>query len=314
MGGLAISTHDVRAVVEAAVAPRHVVAYRTHPHPYRTSHRLDEVDVALDDGSTLELVLKNLSPDALHEDAHRARPRFLADRRREVDVYRTLLADADLGTPACHAAAADEADGTAWLLLERVPGVQLSQVGELAVWDRAAAWLARMHTRLAAAAGTSRLLRYDRAFYRRWLFRAQAFAGGMDGVASAYERAVERLLALPTTVIHGELYPSNVLVDGTRICAVDWESAAVAPGLIDLAALTAGAWSDEQRGRLAHAYYAALPPDGRQAIVDFSSALDCCRLYVALQWLGWSRDWTPPPEHAHDWRQEALAAAERLGA
>ena len=30
-------------------------------------------------------------------------------------------------------------------------------------------------------------------------------------------------------------------------------------------------------------------------------------LLVALQWLGWSDDWTPPPEHRHDWLSEALA-------
>jgi len=35
--------------------------------------------------------------------------------------------------------------------------------------------------------------------------------------------------------------------------------------------------------------------------------------HLALQWLGWSADWTPPPEHARDWLVEALAAAERLG-
>ncbi len=36
------------------------------------------------------------------------------------------------------------------------------------------------------------------------------------------------------------------------------------------------------------------------------------RLYIAVQWLGWSRDWSPPAEHAHDWLSEALSLAEEL--
>jgi len=32
-----------------------------------------------------------------------------------------------------------------------------------------------------------------------------------------------------------------------------------------------------------------------------------------MQWLGWSADWSPPAEHAHDWLGEAIAMAEQLG-
>jgi thiamine kinase-like enzyme len=34
-----------------------------------------------------------------------------------------------------------------------------------------------------------------------------------------------------------------VRTEGWRVCPVDWEMAAVGPGLIDLAALTAGWWT-----------------------------------------------------------------------
>jgi thiamine kinase-like enzyme len=97
-----------------------------------------------------------------------------------------------------------------------------------------------------------------------------------------------------------------------RVCPVDWEMAAVGPGLIDLAALTAGGWTAEEKEELALAYCAALvsyetPPDA------FLLALDYCRLHLAVQWLGWSQDWTPPPEHAQDWLGEVLGLAEKLG-
>ena len=32
------------------------------------------------------------------------------------------------------------------------------------------------------------------------------------------------------------------------------------------------------------------------------------RLHLAVQWLGWSRDWTPPREHATDWLGESVSA------
>jgi len=31
-----------------------------------------------------------------------------------------------------------------------------------------------------------------------------------------------------------------------------------------------------------------------------------------VRWLGWSPQWSPPPEHAQDWLHEALSLAEKL--
>ena len=110
------------------------------------------------------------------------------------------------------------------------------------------------------------------------------------------------------TLIHGEFYASNVIVGqtatGLRVCPVDWEMAAVGPGLIDLAALTAGRWSATEKAALATAYGAP---------AEFLPALDYCRLHLAMQWLGWAQDWSPPPEHAHDWLNEAVSLSEQLG-
>src|SRR5262249_48956553 len=111
-------------------------------------------------------------------------------------------------------------------------------------------------------------------------------------------------LALPKTLIHGEFYAANVLIheaDGhLRICPVDWETTAAGPGLMDLAALTCGMWSDEQKRALALAYRGRLEPDQGwpPATEPFVAALDLCRLHLAVQWLGWSPDWSAPPNQA----------------
>ena len=105
---------------------------------------------------------------------------------------------------------------------------------------------------------------------------------------------------VPQTLIHGELYPSNVLVDPPRVCPVDWEMAAIGPGVIDLAALCGG-WETVAAARLTAAY----------GPVDASDLARAC-LHLALQWLGWSAGWKPPPEHSHDWLGEALALVREL--
>ena len=53
----------------------------------------------------------------------------------------------------------------------------------------------------------------------------------------------------------------------------------------------------------------AEPPD----VNAFERDLDSARLHLALQNLGWSQNWEPPPEHAQDWRAEIVRAVERLG-
>jgi aminoglycoside phosphotransferase (APT) family kinase protein len=113
------------------------------------------------------------------------------------------------------------------------------------------------------------------------------------------------------------MYASNVLIAGEpgarRVCAVDWEMAAVGPGLMDLAALTSGSWREDHRQAIVMAYHEAIAePEGWRETEAFLRALDACRLHIALQWLGWSPGWAPPPEHAHDWLDDALRLAERL--
>jgi hypothetical protein len=254
-------------------APVMDVAVR--PYAYATSHPLEELELALAGGGRLRLLVKDAGT-------------------RELAVYEGVLAGAGLGTPRFYGV-----DG-ARLVLEKVDGVELWQVGELETWARVAAWLRKAHVALASYANEAFLLHYERAHFELSLRRALAAHPDIAPVAAAYAVALDRALALPRTVIHGELYPSNVLVAGERICAVDWETAGVGPPLLDLAALVTG-WGDAERTAIAAAYGAVAQRD-----------LDACRLLLAIRWLGRRPGWRPPPEHARDWRAEALELAEGL--
>jgi hypothetical protein len=336
-----VSSDQLRAALGTALgsyfgAARSIVGLERRPSAFSSSFALEEVDVQLDDGRVLQLMFKDLSRRGLLPEARRGKPPFLYNPLREIETYRKILAPLKLSTPVFYGAAVDPGAGRYWLFLERVPGVELYQVGDLSVWQEAARWLAGLHSHFAQEASapaqpeSSHLIRHDAGFYRLWLRRAQEFVGragpscpdanicSLDWLAQRYHRVVERLAALPATFIHGEFYASNILVQETtgvvRVCPVDWEMAAVGPGLLDLASLTAGQWSEAERMSLALAYRQGLAPGypGRISDDEFLESLDCCRLHLAMQWLGWSAQWSPPPEHSQDWLAEALFLAEKL--
>jgi Ser/Thr protein kinase RdoA (MazF antagonist) len=305
-----------------AAAPRLI---RRRASEYRTSFPLEVLELTLEDGVELRLAFKRLEWDALEPEARLAKPEFLHDPLREPAVYATLLAPAALGAPRYYGSLAEPEAGRHWLFVEWVEGRELYQVGERELWEAAAAWLGAMHlyfSELPPNGESARLLDYDRAHYRRWIDRALAFAAApgqppsrlrsIEWLAPRHEAAGEELLALPRTVIHGEFYASNVLVTGDpadpRVAPVDWELAGLAPGVIDLAALVSGGWSDEDRDAIAAAYRTAAGP--------FSPSpreLDLARLCLAVQWLGWAEpSWGPPPGQQQDWLGEALSLAEEL--
>jgi aminoglycoside phosphotransferase (APT) family kinase protein len=265
------------------------------------------------------------------EYARQIRPHFSYQPAREIIVYRRILAGAGLGTPTCYGARIDPKCERYWLLLEKVAGSPLAKTGEFEIWCDTARWLADMHCRMADVVDqsdlTANLLRYNADFFNAWIDRAERLsnlrAGGSENgfsevwrLTAQCRRTVYQICALPQTFIHGEFYASNILIsecgDRTRVCPIDWETSAIGPGLLDLAALVAGNWTEQQRAELAIAYYDALPSAMRpfDNLHEFNQALCHCRLFMAVKWLGWSSDWQAPDEHRCDWLAEATQLAQ----
>lgn len=332
-----IETGELQAVLQSGLRQRGIEGVirrlERRPSPYASSFALEELDVELGDGTRLALMLKNLSWGGMNEAALRVKPEFLFDPQREIAVYRTIVDPMQLGA-AFFAAFLDAESDACWLVIERIEGRELYQVGELDIWTDVARWLGVMHRRLAQRDRdelrvSARLVVYDADFYHLWLRRAgRAFGpasaesaasrAGFDYLVARYNRVVERLLSLPPTVIHGEFYASNVLTattDGAlRVCPVDWEMAAVAPGLIDLAALTLGQWPEEDRRGFLAAYLSGIASDTPAMSIDaVAEAVDYCQIHLAVQWLGWFSSQPPHPSHARDWLTEAIERVERLG-
>ena len=339
--GPALGDTDLCAFVEAAAVKRmgnnsRVSRIERKLYDYHSSFAIEELVVVFENGTRLPLIFKNLSADGLLAYARQIRPQFSYHPTREIAVYQEILAGADLGTATCYGALIDPEARRYWLLLEKVVGDVLSKTGEFSIWCDVARWLADVHCRLAGVVErhpqAASLLSYDQEFYDVWIDRAEHFCGQrrfaaaeiapqqMKWLADQCRLAVRYVCRLPPTFIHGEFYASNVLIkrcgNHVRICPIDWETAAIGSGLLDLAALVAGSWTEQQRIELAMAYYDALPSANRTYgdPDEFLTALRCCRLFTAIKWLGWSSDWQAPDEHQCDWLAEAMQLAPAIEA
>src|SRR5439155_21081217 len=135
--------------------------------------------------------------------------------RREIDVYRDVLATAELDTPRYLGSLIDDDKESPryWLFVEHVRDAKPLWQCDLDQWPAAARWLKRLHGQQFAKLPPT-LLRYDESFYWKWMERAAENKPPVAAIARRYQSVIDQLVQLPATFIHGEFYPSNILVQG----------------------------------------------------------------------------------------------------
>lgn len=219
-----------------------------------STHPLDRLRVTLDSGERLALVWKRLQPDSERKSGD-----LLADGNpREVLIYRRLLARSRFGAADLYASHYDAAEDRGWLLLEDVGDWSLDDAGT-AEWRAAVRQLAQLHAayhrREAELRALGCLGEHDSDYYLRIARTARRnleIAGALNALArfddlvTAFGAVAEYVGRQPRTLVHGDLFPSNVIVQpGPMIRLIDWEWAAIGVGAWDLARLLDGWGSDK---------------------------------------------------------------------
>jgi hypothetical protein len=124
---------------------------------------------------------------------------------------------------------------------------------------KASSWIGNFH-RLNEGNTPEFLKRYTKSYYEIWLNnfnewtnKYQVTYPWLKKLSDFYKTNSDILMDHSCTIIHGEYYPKNILIKNGIIYPVDWESAAFAPGEIDLASLTEG-WDESDIIRAKEAY------------------------------------------------------------
>lgn len=113
---------------------------------------------------------------------------------------------------------------------------------DVTLYMNAASWIAGMHNFFENNV-PSFVKVYDKDYYTVWLNRMEnqpailASQPWLKEVITFFHNRIDILLDAPQTLIHGEYYSKNILIRDRVIYPVDWESAAYAPGEIDLASI-----------------------------------------------------------------------------
>ena len=218
----------------------------------------------------------------------------------EIATYRHILAQTNKFRPRFYGGYKDSETGQYWLFLEYLDGsLRVGKLNDPIAMGKTARWIARFHVNSQRLLGNEHvrfLKRYDKEYYLGWIRRTVDFAGPnhrrLSWLHHLRERAEEFLSPLLHSVpaiIHGEYYQHNILFHQGRVYPIDWESAAVAEGLIDLACLTDG-WESKIADVCMATYIRTRWPEGAPA--EFARVLNAARLYMAVRWLGDDPDFT----------------------
>lgn len=217
----------------------------------------------------------------------------------EALVHKRVLRSSTEGPPSFRGAI-PLANSRLGLVFDALSGAaRVSKVPAAQGQYRAAGWIGRFHANheLDASGEVPILLRrYDLDYYLGWAHRTQRFADlegiaprWLAGLCDGFAHLAQLLVEGSLTVIHGEFYPDNVLVREDLVCPVDWETAAVAAGEIDLAALTEF-WPRPVTQQCENAYRWARWADETPA--SFQETMLAARLYLHFRWLGDRPEWT----------------------
>ncbi len=281
----------------------HVRRIRREPLSSSSSFQTERLWVTLDRGRPLRVFFKDLHPGHLTPKARAVRDFGLEPSYRELQMYQAVLVPERFGTLQLYGYRWEPERGRVWAFFEDGGRTVLHNYVDIPRWTAAARWAARFHaaTRGMPAERAPFLPEYDAAHYQRCAERVGQILPTLKDdehalVARGLDRfvdSIDRLSALPRSVIHGQFFGKNILLRRAnarqRVVVIDWETAALGPGSFDLVSLMSGKWTAQERRAMRSAYveqYEAASGEPVEPDV-FDRELSDVALYQALEWLAW---------------------------
>lgn len=288
-------THGFNAIFDDHNSPGdRVTILARERNPRTCTYPSEIVTCRLADGSELRLLCKYAAGRNHNAYGHRGGISY------EAEVYRRVLQRLPVSSPTFYGVHKDAITGDRWFILEYLDkSLRVNDLRDRTLMQAAARWLGRFHRAnesLLSAASLPFLNRHEAEYYLGWAERTSLFAGHLHQrfpwlatLCKRFEEVLAALLEPPNIIIHAEYYPGNILFRQGTIYPVDWESAAVAIGEIDLASLMED-WPEETTRVCKAEYQAARWPEGPPP--DFERKLEAAQFYWHFRWLGDRPAWT----------------------
>jgi hypothetical protein len=187
----------------------------------------------------------------------------------EVGFFTDLAHRLPVRTPRCYLAARDPVtDAYALVFEDMAPAVQGDQLTGCTLDEAAAAIveMALLHAPLWGAAEleaipwlnrhtpdysdgiTTLITMVTPGFLERYSERLEPDVLGLtERVMGRFSRYAGQARSGPLTVAHGDFRVDNLLFGGDRVCVLDWQTAALGPGIADLSYFLGGSISVEDR-------------------------------------------------------------------
>ena len=181
--------------------------------------------------------------------------------------------------------------------------ISLKGNSDINLYLNAASWIAKMHSFFEDNV-PSFVKVYDETYYFVWLKRMENEPAILSAqpwlidVIKYFRKHVNILTGSSQTLIHGEYYSKNILIKDSIAYPVDWESAAYAPGEIDLASIIE-ARKEDVVARIKESYIAARFENGEFEKVAFEKRLLMAQLYLHFRFFFPKRE---------EWRYDHMSA------
>jgi thiamine kinase-like enzyme len=208
-------------------------------------------------------------------------------------VYRDILNKLDITVPTFYGTYRPDRSDQFWLVIGYLDHAeQLHYALQPNAVQLAARWIGHFH-RLTENPGNSNSAGFLRTYdHDRYLSIVQSAveraastghaAPWLDTLCRHWEAIADQLSATQPSVIHGDYFQHNILLQSGRVYPVDWELAAIGIGEIDLATLTMG-WDQQVAAECEREYTLARwrgqPPS------EYYYTLQVARMFAYFHWI-----------------------------